>query len=299
MVYQHVQDLDFTRATLPTMPIPTDVLFTTPDYFDVAYVINPHMAEHVGTVDVSRAHAQWAALRETYHALGIRVHEIAGQTGLPDMVFCANQTLPFLSPRTHKRGIIRSQMFAPERRNEVEHFARFFENQGQHVLDLPQTATLYFEGMGDAIWHPGRHLLWGGYGFRTSMDAYLYLSEVLRVPVLALRLDDADFYHLDTCFCTLTEDTVLIYPGAFDDAGLALIHAFFDRIIEAPEEEARRLFACNAHSPDQKHVIIQEGCTETEAKLRAQGFTPVPVDTSEFIKAGGSVFCMKLMFWNA
>jgi N-dimethylarginine dimethylaminohydrolase len=31
--------------------------------------------------------------------------------------------------------------------------------------------------------------------------------------------------------------------------------------------------------------------------LREAGFTPLELDTSEFIKAGGSVFCMKLMFW--
>jgi N-dimethylarginine dimethylaminohydrolase len=44
-------------------------------------------------------------------------------------------------------------------------------------------------------------------------------------------------------------------------------------------------------------VLIQEGCTETNARLSAAGFSPVPLDTSEFIKAGGSVFCMKQMVW--
>ena len=34
-----------------------------------------------------------------------------------------------------------------------------------------------------------------------------------------------------------------------------------------------------------------------EKRLRAAGFEPVEMDTSEFLKSGGSVFCMKLMFW--
>jgi N-dimethylarginine dimethylaminohydrolase len=90
---------------------------------------------------------------------------------------------------------------------------------------------------------------------------------------------------------------VLIAPAAFDDEGRALIEKGFDTIIEAPDEEARHQFACNAHSPDGKHVLIQEGCEGTTERLRSEGFLPIELDTSEFLKAGGSVFCMKQMIW--
>ncbi|NDB82577.1 MAG: amidinotransferase, partial [Alphaproteobacteria bacterium] len=49
--------------------------------------------------------------------------------------------------------------------------------------------------------------------------------------------------------------------------------------------------------PDQKHVIIQKGCQKTLQLLKDHDFVPLEVDTSEFIKSGGSVFCMKLMFF--
>jgi N-dimethylarginine dimethylaminohydrolase len=114
---------------------------------------------------------------------------------------------------------------------------------------------------------------------------------------MMIRLDDADFYHLDTCMSVLDERTVLIYPGAYDADGLSLVRALFEHVIEAPETEARGLFACNAHCPDRKHVIIQRGCNQTNAALTAAGFVPVEVDTDEFLKSGGSVFCMKQMFW--
>ena len=65
----------------------------------------------------------------------------------------------------------------------------------------------------------------------------------------------------------------------------------------SPEREARELYACNAHSPDGQNVIIQRGCTDTGAALGEAGFNVIEIDTDEFLKAGGSVFCMKLMTW--
>jgi N-dimethylarginine dimethylaminohydrolase len=188
-------------------------------------------------------------------------------------------------------------MHADERRDEVPYFANFFDRQDYEVVEFPDDLDVNFEGMGDALWHPGRTLLWGGYGFRTGPEAYDVLSDLLDVPVLLLRLTDADYYHLDTCFCPLDPDHVLVAPDAFDEAGRSLIERGFDTIIEAPAEEARHQFACNAHCPDGTHVLIQEGCDGTMDRLRAEGFLPIELDTSEFLKAGGSVFCMKQMIW--
>jgi N-dimethylarginine dimethylaminohydrolase len=287
----------FDLGSLPAVRRPGRVLMTTPDYFRVEYVINPHMEGHIGTVDPQRARVQWDALRETYERLDFTVSTVPGAEGLPDMVFCANQTLPYLTPGGTK-GAVLSRMFAPQRRDEVPHFARFFESEGYKVEEVDATAAgESFEGMGDALWHPGRFLLWGGYGFRTDRAVYDHLEEQYGFPIIPLSLTDADFYHLDTCLAALSESTALIYPRAFDDAGLEALHSHFSKIIEAPEEEARRLFACNAHCPDGHHVIIQRGCRETNNRLRRAGFEPVEVDTDEYLKSGGSVFCMKVMFW--
>jgi N-dimethylarginine dimethylaminohydrolase len=283
-------------AALPAIPRPGRVLLTTPDHFEVAYVINPHMEGNIGEVDRDRARRQWETLREAYADLGMEVVTLPGAAGLPDMVFCANQTLPYLTPGG-ERGVVLSRMHAPQRKPEVEHYGRFFVGEGYDVTGLDPDLPGDFEGMGDALWHPGRYLLWGGYGYRTDRQVYDRLSDSLGFPVLSLSLTDPDFYHLDTCFCPLDEQTVLIYPGAFDEDGLATIRAHFPRVIEAPEDEARSLFACNAHSPDGEHVLIQEGCERTNDLLRAGGYTPVEIETDEYLKAGGSVFCMKLMFW--
>lgn len=298
MVYRTLDAVDFTLEECAPLPPARHVVLTTPTHFDVTYIINPHMAEHVGSVDTDVAQQQWKTLRAVYRALDCTVHVVEGQPGLPDMVFCANQTLPYRHPETGDVGVVLSRMHTQERQPEVPHFARFFAERGYSVRELPDDVASDFEGMGDAIWHPGRHLLWGGYGYRTDLDAYEALSEMLHVPVVAVHLDDPDFYHLDTCFSVLREDAVLIYPGVFSDDERALVDHFFETVIEAPEGEARDRFACNAHCPDGAHVIIHEGCSETNARLEAEGFVPVEVDTSEFLKAGGSVFCMKLMTWS-
>ncbi len=295
MLYERADQIDFELADAPALPRPVRVLMASPEHFEVAYVINPHMEGAVGTVNRSEARRQWDALREAYETLGVQPSVIEGAEGLPDLVFCANQTLPYY--RDGRKGVLLSRMHAPERRPEVEHAARYFQRLGYETQPPPGPEGAAFEGMGDALWHPGRYLLWGGYGFRTERSVYEHIAAALGVRVLLLRLGDPDFYHLDTCFSALSPEAVLIYPGAFTAEGLALIRRLFPVVVEAPEDEARRLFACNAHCPDERHVLIQAGCAETCARLRAAGFMPQELQTSEFLKSGGSVFCMKLMFW--
>jgi len=297
MVSRSASDFDIRLDVVPEQPLPARVLFASPDHFNVKYVINPHMEGQIGEVDHAEAMHQWRQLRAAYDDIGIETHVIEAQPGLPDLVFCANQTLPYRSADDSNKGVVLSRMYAVQRRDEVPFLADFFSGIGYDIVDDLIGESTPFEGMGDAIWHPGRRILWGGYGYRTNPEAYDVISERLEVDVLLLQLEDPDFYHLDTCFCPLDEASVMIWPGAFTDEGVELIGAVFDQVIEAPEDESRDLFACNAHCPDSRHVIIQRGCTRTTAMLRAAGFEPVEVETGEFLKSGGSVFCMKQMFW--
>jgi N-dimethylarginine dimethylaminohydrolase len=296
MVVHRLDELQFSLSDLPTMPVADRMVMTSPDHFAIQYVINPHMAGNIGSVDKQKARAEWDALKAAFESCGTPVDVVEDMPGQPDMVFCANQTLPYLLP-DGTRGVVLSKMYAPERAGEVQHFRDWFAAKGWAVMDGITMGDIEFEGMGDALWHTGRRLLWGGHGFRTDSGVYHWISTWLEAPVIALELNDPDFYHLDTCLCILNEQTTLIYPGAFEPEGLALIHRMFERVIEAPENEARGLFACNAHSPDGRHVVIQRGCTETNTALEQAGFAVIEVDTDEYLKSGGSVFCMKLMTW--
>lgn len=288
--------IDFSIETLPEMNNPEKVIMVRPTFFSVDYVINPHMEGNVGKVNTEIALKEWEAVRQAFEDAGMDVHVIEGVKGLPDMVFSANQSLPYLTDEGDKE-VIMSIMNSEHRKPEVTHIENWYVDQGYTVHHLNYKAIDTFEGMGDAIWHPGKRLLWGGYGFRTSKQTYDFISQQWDIPVIALKLTHPEFYHLDTCMCMLNKDSVLIYPGAFTSKGLDLISGAFPNIIEADEYEAEKLFACNATCPNGKDVIMQRGSTGVSKKLTDAGFNVIEVDTEEFLKSGGSVFCMKMMAW--
>jgi N-dimethylarginine dimethylaminohydrolase len=280
---------------LPARPEPQRILMCTPEHFDVLEVKNPFMAGNVGKVDKARARAQWQELVAVFEAAGHEVLRIDGVPGLEDMVFAANQVLPGMGA-DERPWVLLSHMRHPSRRPEVPHFRAFFARRGYAIHELPPAAG-FFEGQGDAIWHPGVQLLWGGHGPRTSFSAWARVAATVGVPVITVELVHPSFYHFDTCFCVLAPDAVMICPDAFDAAGRALIERMFARVIEIDEAEAAQFFACNALSLDGRKVVLQRGARTTTARLRAEGFEPIEVETGEFLKSGGSVFCLKVMVY--
>lgn len=278
--------------------------FVKPDGFDLVAAINAHMRDEQGElrkVDKDRARQQWKKLVDVYQQLGLKTTVMDCRPECPDMVFCANQTFPFLDKSGHPSAIL-SNMWDETRHQEVASLASQLERLGVRVHALPERrAETLFEGMGDALWVPGRRLICGGYGFRTDARIYETIHELTDTPIALFELKHPKFYHLDTCLSLLDARTVLACREGFTEEGWKVLERLFPRIIEVPlyEADAPR-FACNAHCPDQQHVILQEGSMETCRMLRSYGFTPIEVATDEFIKSGGSVFCMKMQSpWNS
>jgi len=295
-VITSASQLSFKRSDLRSMPVPDQVMMVKPTYFDVEYVINPHMVNQIGKVDTMQAENEWATLRDGFKELGYKLNILNGVKGYPDMVFSANQSLPYIAPNGD-RHVLMSVMNSDHRKGEVPHIEAFYKEQGYTIHHVASKKVESFEGMGDALWHFKRGLIWGAYGFRSSLEVYDQISELFDVPVIALELQDDKFYHLDTCMCILNESTVLIYSDAFSQEGIKLIRSVFDTVIEASSYEAEKLFAVNAVCPDGKNVFIQQGCTDVNQKLRDARFHVHEFSTYEFIKSGGSVFCMKMMLW--
>ena len=300
-IIQSPEELNFDVRTTPTMPLARRILMVRPTYFHVDNPINPHMRKSDGSLhvlDKAKAMQEWESLRSTYRNLGLQVFEAVPIDGLPDMVFCANQSLPFVT-RTGERKAILSNMANDIRHREVPGIAATLEHEGYRTVTLPQrSATTLFEGMGDALWLPGHRVLLGGYGQRTHKSMYKTVAELADVTVLAFELVNPRFYHLDTCLSILNDRSALACRDAFTAEGWELVKKVFPTVIEVPLAEADSpAFACNAHCPDGKHVILQAGSKQTVARLRAAEFEPVELSTEEFIKSGGSVFCMKLQFF--
>jgi N-dimethylarginine dimethylaminohydrolase len=287
----------FSLTAIQPRKEPQAILMCEPTYFDVVDAKNPFMANNVGACDTALAKQQWNELRATYEKLGYQVHTMAGAKGLEDMVFSANQVLPGEHPNGAKYVVLANMVHA-SRRREVEHYAAWFESRGYELLRISpsQDEGPRFEGQGDAIWHPGKNLLWGGYGWRTEKAAYNRVAELTGAHVLLLKLVNEAMYHLDVALCPLDAETALIAPYAFETEGVDLIRSVFKTVIEIPEEEGKNNFAGNCFVLG-KNVILQKGSPRTCDLLRNAGYTPIEVDTSEYMKSGGSVFCMKMMVY--
>lgn len=277
---------------------PQKVLMCAPQYFRIEYAINPYMRSSDGklnVVDMGFARLQWEELRASYMRLGFKVEVIDGQPDFPDMVFCANQSFPFIDEEGKKRVIL-SNMNSEHRKGEVDFFRSWYADQGYRVHSIEET-SLAFEGNGDALTQFPLNLIWGGYGHRTSKEAYFELSERFGFKIVPLHLQSEYYYHLDLCMSILNPTTVVICPDAFDSQSLELIHMGFPNVIEVDAEENKQYACCNCHCPDDIHVILQRGTPTFATELRRLGFRPIEVETGEFLKSGGSVFCMKMMYF--
>lgn len=272
----------------------SNIIMCPPQYFKVIDVKNVHMQGQIGNVDQHNAHVQWNAMKQAVIDEGYVVYEITPVENLEDMVFAANPAFVGRNSQGEKIVLL-SNMKHASRKKEVSSYAQWFEAHGYQVKKL-SNPNYNFEGNGDALWHPEKRLIWGGYGFRTEWEVYDEVSKIYDAPVCRVNLQKPHFYHLDTCFCPLNAESVLYYPEAFDQAGLDLIKHYFKDPIMVDQEEAQQNFACNSMVLG-KSVFIQKGSPKTVAALKQRNFKVIELDTSEFMKSGGSVFCMKLQVY--
>ena len=274
---------------------PTKILMCKPEYFDVNYVGNEFMKNNEGNVNHSKAMEQWEELKKVYEDLGFKVDLIKPVKGLVDMVFTANQSLPFIDGNGKKKVIL-SKMKNIQRKKEVQYFEEYYKNCNYEIINLPDEVE-YFESEGDCVIDYERNILFGGYGYRTDEKVYDIIAEYMDYKIVKLKLINPVLYHLDTCLSILNSETVVVAESAFDTESLNILKGYFTNIIKADEEENLKYFICNCHSPDGKNVIVQRGSTKFKDDFIKNGFNLIEVETTEFMKSGGSVFCMKLMYY--
>ncbi|MGF1604324.1 MAG: TIGR00300 family protein [Thermosynechococcaceae cyanobacterium] len=267
------------------MTDPVRILMCAPHHYDVDYVINPWMEGNIHRSSRDRAEAQWDQLYrvlKTYATVDL----VEPQPGWPDMVFTANAGLVL------DNVAVLSRFFHPERQGEEPYFLAWFKEQGYTVHTLPK--SLPFEGAGDALLDRSGGWLWAGYGFRSELDSHSYLAQWLDVEVLSLRLVDRRFYHLDTCFCPLTDGYLLYYPPAFDTYSNHLIERRIPAEKRIAVEEVDAVtFACNAVNID-RVVVMNHVSDRLKHSLDSCGFTVVETPLTEFLKAGGAAKCLTL-----
>lgn len=255
-----------------------------PDFFDIEYEINAWMHKE-NHVDRELAERQWLQIKQIYNAIGVAVEELTPVGGLPDLVFTANAGLVI------DGKVMLARFLNPERQGETPVNEAWFKANGFANVQLPQNV---FEGEGDCLY--AQETLFAGHGFRSDVKSHAELKDFFGKPVVSLKLVDPHFYHLDTCFCPLDDETVMFLPAAFDEASVKAIRSHFKTVIEPTAHDAAA-FGLNAVSYNRKVVISNEAEDLIET-LKQHDFTPIATPITEFHKSGGGVKCVTLELRN-
>jgi N-dimethylarginine dimethylaminohydrolase len=251
-----------------------------PTYFAVTYSINPWMdpsrptSAHVGL-------AQWKRLHDMFVELGHDVRLIEPVPGLPDMVFAANGAIVL------DGKVLVARFRHAERAEESAAYLDWFERGGWTAV---RQAEYVNEGEGDFLC-VGQEIL-AGSGFRSDLRAHDEVREFFGRPVVSLTLVDPRYYHLDTALAVLGEAEVMYNPAAFSPESRAILAERFPDAILADAADAA-VFGLNAVS-DGRNVILPRQAVGLVAQLRERGYTPIGVDLTELLKAGGNVKCCTL-----
>jgi N-dimethylarginine dimethylaminohydrolase len=261
-----------------------NILLCRPLYFAINYEINPWMKK--GTeIDKNKLNKQYLNLKKIYQQLNLNVYEIDQVRGLADMVYAANYGSVI------NKTFIKTNFRYPQRQKEVIYAEKFFKKIGYTIVSLPNDC--YFEGQGDLLMSD--EIIFCGFGFRTDKKAIKIVEKIIQRPIIALKLVNPYFYHLDTCFSILSKDTVMINELAFSSSAIKIIKSKFKHIIKV-EQSDNQILACN-NVVHQRNIIINKGISQNlKLQLRRLKFNIIETDVSQYLKGGGAVRCLTLIF---
>jgi N-dimethylarginine dimethylaminohydrolase len=284
---RRVLDLD----TVPDRTLHEGVLMVEPDYYANSTGIN-----EVGTsdpVDLDLFLRQHEAVQAFYRELGRHLLTVPGAPQFPDMVFSANQSISGQLPDgSFVSGL--SNMRYSARQGEELLIGAGLQSVGFQLERIPD--GIFMEGMGDALWVPGKRMIVGGYGHRTDLEAYEHLSRLLGGVMIFAVETLHPFYHNDLVLSLLRPDEAMYYPEAYTAASQALLSAIIPKLFRPDNAELEALTgAFNCHCPDGDgvHVGIDPANVAAMRALESRGYTVVGLNLSEAMKAGGNLYCLK------
>lgn len=271
------------------------ILMCAPEYFEVAYTINPWMDPTQWSSEANSlglaARREWKRLKQKLMQLGATIELVAPVKGLPDLVFTANAAVVM-------NGVALVANFRyPERQPESEHYERSFrELWARGVIGAVRTMPegVLLEGAGDCVWDPARQMFWTGYGPRSDKDAARVVAETYGVEALPLELVNPSFYHMDTALAPLARGEVMYVPSAFSEEGLRAFYARVspDQRIALTDKDAA-VFAANAVKLGDD-IVMSSCSTALRRRLEDAGYRLHPTSLGTYHRSGGSAFCLTL-----
>ena len=281
--------------TAMTTQLNPHILMCRPKHFAVSYTINPWMDPSSWARDdrvlAAAARREWAALHRALLDAGAQIDLVPSVPGLPDLVFTANAAVVL------DGKALLARFRHAERRAEEPHFeAAFRKLQGRGLIAAVRTLPdgVALEGAGDCVWDQTRNHFWMGYGPRSDEAARHAVAEEFGVDVVALKLADPRFYHMDTALCPLSGGEVMYVPEAFTPEGRAIVRTRVaaEQRIEVADQDANRL-AANAVCLG--NTLVLSGCSDSlRGNLAERGYRVIATPLDSFLRSGGSAFCLTL-----
>ena len=241
--------------------------------------LNEGIVSHIERepVDVARAVEQWEAYGEALRRSGWRTVEVAPADDCPDSVFVEDTMVVFGGT------VVISRPGTPTRQPETTAAEESVSRFGYDVHRITAPGTL--DGgdilkVGD-IMYVARGGRTNGEGIRQLRAAFAPLGvRVIAVPLTKVL-------HLKTAVTALPDGTIIGWRPALDDPG------FFPHFMPMPEESGSHVVLLGGDK-----VLMADNAPRSADLISDLGYTPVPVDISEFEKLEGCVTCLSVRLRN-
>jgi len=257
-----------------------ELLMCRPDFFRIAYQINPYM--HTSSQpDPEKLAPEYAAIVGAHEALGRKLHFIEPDPAWPDMVYTANTALI-----RGKKAVLAN--LPKERAGEVELAGAWLRAHGFETFTCP----VLFSGQGDAL-PTGTGALIKGRGWRSHPDSDKFVADTLGYEIIPVQSVSGQWYDIDLSIGIIKPGVIAVCLATLDDESQLLLAARRDlRIIPVSLEEAQKA-ALNLVS-DGTTVIITSGVPDMAEALRAEGMIVIERSIEQLWKGGGSIRCTTL-----
>ncbi len=224
-------------------------------------------------VDVALADLQWRAYVEVLADAGWETIEVEPAPHCPDSVFVEDAVVMY------GNTAVLTRPGAPSRREEVAGVAQAVAALGCDVRELTGSGTL--DG-GDVL--KVGATVYVGQSARTSAEGIAELTSLLApLGATVVTVPVSKVLHLKSAVTALPDGAVIGWPPAIDDVSM------FPSFLEMPDESG-------AHVVDlgSGRLLIAADAEQSARLLADRGYTPVPVDISEFVKLDGCVTCLSV-----
>ncbi|MGX7677974.1 dimethylargininase [Jatrophihabitans sp. DSM 45814] len=224
-------------------------------------------------IDLELARMQWQQYVAALSDAGWDISEVEAADDCPDSVFVEDTVVMY------GQLAVLTAPGADTRRGEIPGTTEALTSLGYQSLAINGTATL--DG-GDVLKIGSR--VYVGRGGRTNAEGVRQLRAALGTrgaTVTAVPLTKA--LHLKSAVTALPDGTVIGFDPVVDD------RHFFPRYLSMPEEPGAHVVDLGAG-----RLLMSTAAPKSAELIADLGYTPVPVDISEFEKLEGCVTCLSV-----